>query len=353
MAFAPVDRSCSPSCAILRRRRVAVASCALASVLVDPAILAGTLCAEMNSAAPNEGPSAWPELPLAEWQDTCATLHMWTQIIGKVRLALAPPVNHWWQVTLYVTPRGLTTSPIPRGTRTFAIDFDFLDHALRFATSDGDLGALPLRQQPVANFYAETRAALRSLDLDVAIRGTPVEVEDPIPFELDRRHAAYDPDAAQRFWRVLCQASRVFTDFRSRFIGKVSPVHFFWGGFDLAVTRFSGRRAPRHGPLPNVPDFVVQEAYSHEVSSLGFWPGGGPVSGPAFYAYAYPEPEGFNDAPVAPEGAYYSRELGEFLLPYEIVRSAASPDAALLAFAQTTYEAAADRAGWERAALER
>jgi Family of unknown function (DUF5996) len=307
----------------------------------------------MERAAPNEEPSAWPELPLAAWEDTYATLHLWTQIIGKVRLALAPLINHWWQATLYVTPRGLTTSPIPRGTRTFAIELDFIDHTLRFATSDGELGALPLQRQPVADFYAATMAALRSLDLEVSIRSTPVEIDGPIPFELDRRHASYDPDAAQRFWRVLVQANRVFTDFRSRFIGKVSPVHFFWGAFDLAVTRFSGRRAPRHGPVPNVPDFVVQEAYSHEVSSLGFWPGGGPVSEPVFYAYAYPEPEGFKETQIAPSGAYYSQDLGEFLLPYEIVRSAPSPDAALLAFAQSTYEAAADLAGWERAALER
>jgi hypothetical protein len=307
----------------------------------------------MERAAPKESASAWPELPLAEWQDTYATLHLWTQVVGKVRLALAPLINHWWQATLYVTARGLTTSPIPFGTRTFAIDFDFLDHALRIGTSDGGLGALPLRRQTVADFYAATMATLRSLDLDVSIWSTPVEIENPVPFELDRRHDAYDPDAAQRFWRILVQTDRVLTDFRSRFVGKVSPVHFFWGAFDLAVTRFSGRRAPKHGPAPNVADFVVQEAYSHEVSSIGFWPGGGPVSGPVFYAYSYPEPEGFKEARVAPEGAYYSEELGEFLLPYEIVRSATSPDAALLAFAQTTYEAAANLAHWERAALER
>lgn len=307
----------------------------------------------MGRAVPNDGASAWPELPLAEWQDTYATLHLWTQIIGKVRLALAPFLNHWWQATLYVTPRGLTTSPIAYGTRTFAIDFDFIDHTLRFATSDGGVGTLPLRRQSVADFYAATMAALRALDVDVSIWSRPVEIERPVPFELDRQHAAYDPDAAQRFWRVLVQTDRVLTDFRARFIGKVSPVHFFWGAFDLAVTRFSGRRAPMHGPVPNVADFVVQEAYSHEVSSLGFWPGGGPVPEPVFYAYAYPEPEGFKETRVAPEGAYYHQELGEFLLPYEIVRSAASPDAALLAFAQTTYEAAADLARWERAALER
>lgn len=296
---------------------------------------------------------AWPALPLAGWQDTYATLHMWTQVVGKVRLALAPPINHWWQVTLYVTPRGLTTSAMPHGTRTFAIDFDFLDHALRIVTSDGGVRAFPLRPEPVADFYAATFAALRELGLDVRIWGTPVEVEAPVPFERDHQHASYDPDAAQRFWRILVQADRVFTEFRSRFLGKVSPVHFFWGGFDLAVTRFSGRGAPKHGPVPNVADFVVQEAYSHEVSSLGFWPGGGPLPEPVFYAYASPEPPGFKEAWVEPEGAYYSQDLGEFLLPYEAVRTAASPGDALLRFAESTYAAAADLARWDRAALER
>jgi hypothetical protein len=307
----------------------------------------------MTRAETSSSAGVWPALPLAEWQDTYATLHLWTQIVGKVRLALAPPINHWWQVTLYVTPRGLTTSAIPHGTRTFAIDFDFLDHALRIVTSDGGVSTLPLRQQPVADFYAATLAALRELDLDIRIWGTPVEIEGPIPFAQDRQHASYDPDAVQRFWRILVQADRVFTDFRSRFLGKVSPVHFFWGGFDLAVTRFSGRGAPRHGPVPNVADFVVQEAYSHEVSSLGFWPGGGPLPEPVFYAYAAPEPPGFKEARVEPEGAYYSQDLGEFLLPYEAVRTAASPDDALLRFAESTYAAAADLARWDRAALER
>ena len=306
----------------------------------------------MSKAAPIDG-GAWPELPLAGWQDTYATLHLWTQIVGKVRLALAPPLNHWWQATLYVTPRGLTTSPIPRGTRTFAIDFDFLDHTLRIATSDGRVSTRPLRPEPVADFYAATVAALRDLDLDVRIWSTPVEIEAPIPFELDYQHAAYDPEAAQRFWRILVQAERVFTGFRSRFLGKVSPAHLFWGALDLAVTRFSGRSAPRHGPVPNIADHVVQEAYSHEVSSLGFWPGGGPLPEPVFYAYASPEPPGFKEARVEPEGAYYSQVMGEFVLPYEVVRTSASPDAALLSFAQSTYAAAADLAGWERAALER
>ncbi len=306
----------------------------------------------MPRAVSIEGAGIWPELSFPEWQETCATLHLWAQIIGKVRLALAPPVNHWWQVTLYVTPRGLTTSSIPYGTSTFAIDFDFLDHTLRIATSDGRVSTRPLRAEPVADFYAATVASLRDLDLKVPIWSTPVEIEAPIPFEQDYQHAAYDPDAAQRFWRVLVQTDRVFTEFRSRFLGKVSPVHLFWGGLDLAVTRFSGRRAPVHGPVPNIADFVVQEAYSHEVSSLGFWPGG-PLSEPIFYAYAYPEPEGFKETRVEPDGACYSPDLGEFVLPYEVVRTAASPDAALLSFAQSTYAAAANLARWERAALER
>ena len=302
--------------------------------------------------AENGGGAAWPELTLAGRQDTYDTLHMWTQVVGKVRLKLAPLINHWWQVTLYVTPRGLTTSAIPYGTRTFAIDFDFLDDVLRIATSDGDVRTVPLRPQPVAEFYRETMAALESLGLAVKIWPVPSEVASPIRFDQDRTHAAYDPEAVRRFWRVLVQAERVLTDFRARFLGKVSPVHFFWGGFDLAVTRFSGRRAPQHGPVPNIPDFVVQEAYSHEVSSLGFWLGAG-VSEPVFYAYAYPEPEGFKEAKVAPDAAFYSPDFAEFLLPYEAVRTAASPDDALLAFAQSTYEAAADCARWDRAALER
>jgi hypothetical protein len=301
----------------------------------------------------NPQPQPWPELPLAKWQDTYATLHMWTQVVGKIRLALAPHINHWWQVTLYVTPRGLTTSAIPHGVRTFAIDFDFIDHQLHIAVNDGRVKTIPLKPQSVADFHAAVMAALRELDIKVSIWSTPVEIEAPIPFERDRQHASYDADAAQRLWRILVQSDRVLNRFRSGFLGKVSPVHFFWGGFDLAVTRFSGATAPRHGPVPNVPDSVVQEAYSHEVSSLGFWPGGGPLAEPVFYAYASPEPKGFKDAPVAPEGARYSPELGEFLLPYEVVRTAASPDDALLAFAESTYAAAADLGHWNRAALER
>jgi len=288
----------------------------------------------------------WPSLPLEAWRDTYATLHMWTQVIGKIRLALAPMVSHWWQVTLYVTPRGLTTSPIPYGTRLFQIDFDFLDHKLLIQTADGETRTLALGPRSVADFYRETMAALRSLGIEVRIWTTPVEVEDRTPFEQDHKHAAYDPNYAQ-------QATRVLTDFRSRFIGKVSPVHFFWGAFDLAITRFSGRPAPQHPGAPYLAKFVAREAYSHEVSSCGFWPGGGPVDRAVFYAYAYPEPEGFNKYPIHPQEAFYSEALREFLLPYDAVRTAESPDQILLAFLQSTYEAAANLGKWDRAAIER
>jgi uncharacterized protein DUF5996 len=295
----------------------------------------------------------WPTLPLDAWRDTYATLHLWTQIIGKVRLALAPMINHWWQVTLYVTSRGLTTSPMAYGTRTVQIEFDFLDHQLRIETSDGDHRSFTLAPRSVAEFYSETMAALKSLGIAVSIWSTPVEVEDRTPFEQDDKHAAYDKDYAQRFWRVLVQADRIFTEFRSRFIGKVSPVHFFWGACDMAVTRFSGRAAPEHPGAPNVARFVAREAYSHEVSSCGFWPGGGAVAMPVFYAYAYPEPEGFKEYPIQPREAFYSPEMREFILPYDTVRTAPSPDSVLLAFLQSTYEAAANLSQWERAKLER
>src|SRR2546421_6069770 len=295
----------------------------------------------------------WPSLPLDGWRDTYATLHLWTQIIGKVRLALAPMINHWWQVTLYVTSRGLTTSPMPYGTRTVQIEFDFLDHQLRIETSDGDRRSLTLAPRSVAEFYRETMASLKSLGIAVSIWSTPVEVEDRTPFEEDEKHAAYDADYAQRFWRVLVQTDRILKEFRSRFIGKVSPVHFFWGACDMAVTRFSGRAAPEHPGAPNVARFVAREAYSQEVSSCGFWPGGGVVEMPVFYAYAYPEPEGFKDYPIQPREAFYSPAMREFLLPYETVRTATSPDSILLAFLQSTYEAAASLSRWERAALER
>ena len=295
----------------------------------------------------------WPSLFLTEWKDTYATLHMWTQVVGKIRLVQSPMVNHWWQVPLYVTARGLTTSVMPYGTRTFEIDFDFIDHKLVINTSDGKTGTLALEPRSVADFYQETMAALRSLGIEVNIWTTPVEVADPIPFEQDGKHTAYDPVYVQRFWHVLVQASRVFTEFRSRFIGKVSPVHFFWGSFDLAVTRFSGRSAPEHpGGVPNMADWVTREAYSHEVSSCGFWPGGGDVE-PLFYAYAYPQPDGFKDYSVQPDSAFYNQDLGEFVLPYDVVRTSKSPDQLLLTFLQSTYEAAANLSKWDRAALER
>jgi hypothetical protein len=305
------------------------------------------------TAAPKE--PVWPALPLGEWRDTYATLHMWMQIIGKTRLALAPMENHWWQVPLYVTPRGLTTSAMPYGNRTCAVDLDFLDHALLVRANDGAARRLSLAPRTVADFYAEYLGTLRSLGFEVAFRRRgPVEVEIAIPFAEDRTHASYDADAANRCWRILVQADRVMKRFRGRFLGKASPVHFFWGSFDLAATRFSGRRAPRHpGGAPNCPDYVMVEAYSHECSSCGFWPGGGAFPEPAFYAYAYPEPPGYGERAVRPDGARYSTTAREFILPYEAVRNAVDPDEALLQFLQTTYEAAADLARWDRAALER
>ena len=295
----------------------------------------------------------WPPLPYPAWKDTCATLHLWTQIVGKIRLARTPWANHSWHVTLYVTPRGLGTSPIPDDGRAFQIEFDFIDHALLIATSDGGGQRLPLAPMSVADFHDRLMAALAGLGISVRIDGSPNEVPDPIPFRADREHAAYDPDAAQRFWRVLVQADRVLKQFRTGFLGKVSPVHFFWGSFDLAVTRFSGRRAPLHpGGIPHLPDAVTREAYSHEVSSAGFWPGGGAIDYPAFYAYAYPAPEGFASAPVRPAAAFFHEALGEFILPYDAVRTADAPDATLLDFLQSTYEAAANAAGWDRAALD-
>jgi len=295
----------------------------------------------------------WPSLPWDEWRDTCATLHMWTQVVGKIRLAHAPAVNHWWHVPLYVTSRGLTTSPIPYDTRLFQIDFDFIDHRLTIQTSDPAADSFALEPIAVADFYAELMGRLRALGLDTRIWTTPVEIPDPIPFERDREHRAYDRDRAQRFWRILAQAHRLFTAFRGRFIGKTSPVHFFWGSFDLAVTRFSGRVAPVHPGAPNVSDGVTREAYSHEVSSCGFWPGGPGMPKPVFYAYAYPQPAGYGDWKIRPSGAFYSGEFGEFLLPYDDVRQAASPDATLLEFLQSSYDGAATLARWDRASLER
>ena len=296
----------------------------------------------------------WPALPLDSWRGTYDTLHMWAQIVGKTRLALAPPENHWWQVALYLTPRGLTTSGMPHGDRTFAVDFDFIDHHLYVRTSDGAVGSLALVPQTVAEFFAAYSGLLQSLDLSVAIYPVPVEVETAIPFAQDREHAAYDADAANRCWRILVQADRVLKRFRGEFVGKSSPVHFFWGGFDLAATRFSGRPAPLHpGGVPNCPAWVMEQAYTHECSSCGFWPGGGLIAEPAFYAYAYPTPGGFGERRVQPSAAFYSHELGEFILPYEAVRAAGAPEETLLAFFQSAYEAAADLGGWDRTALER
>ncbi len=295
----------------------------------------------------------WPALPYEAWKDTCTTLHLWTQIVGKIRLAQTPWTNHSWHVTLYVTPRGLTTSPIPYAGRAFQIDFDFIDHVLLIQTSAGEVRRLSLEPRSVAEFHDTLMAALAELGIRVRIHGSPNEVTDPIPFREDRAHAAYDAEYVQRFWRVLLQADRLFKEFRTRFLGKVSPVHFFWGSFDHAVTRFSGRTAPPHpGGIPNLPDAVTREAYSHEVSSAGFWPGGGAVDYPAFYSYAYPTPPGFGDMPVRPQAAFFHDQLGEFILPYDAVRNAAEPDATLLDFLQTTYEAAANAANWDRAALE-
>ena len=295
----------------------------------------------------------WPALPLAEWKDTYSTLHMWTQIVGKIRLALTPLVNHWWNVPLYVAPRGLSTSAIPYNDRFFQITFDFISHLLLIETTDSSTKTIALRSRSVAEFYQEMLAALKSLGMPVTIWTTPVEVADRTPFEKDQKHSTYDPEYAQRVWRILAQTSRVLTEFRSRFIGKVSPVHFFWGAFDLAVTRFSGRTAPSHPGVPNCGLFVMVEAYSHEVSSCGFWPGGGLIDEPAFYAYAYPEPQGFKEYPIQPPEAFYHREISEFLLPYDVVRSAKSPDEVLLSFLQSTYEAEAMCAKWDRAGLER
>jgi Family of unknown function (DUF5996) len=298
--------------------------------------------------------SPWPNLPLSAWSDTCETLHRWTQVVGKVRMALTPLVNHWWNVTLYVTSRGLTTSPIPHGVRTFEIAFDFLDHRLSIATSDGMAEHLDLAAMSVADFYAELMARLRRLGIEVHIWTMPSEIANAVPFEQDRAHAQYDPDAAQRFWRALVQSDRVLQTFRSRFIGKVSPVHFFWGSFDLAVTRFSGRTAPAPGgATPNVASWVMAEAYSHEVSSCGFWPGNGGYGRAAFYVYAYPEPPGYGGTPLRTTEGFYDTGLGQFILPYDAVRQSPDPDALLLGFLQETYEAAAILGRWDRQALER
>ena len=296
---------------------------------------------------------AWPELPYERWKETYATLHLWTQVVGKIRLAQSPWLNHSWHVPLYVTARGLTTSSIPYGVRVFDMAFDFIDHALTLRVSDGHERRLSLRPRTVADFYAEVMAMLDALGLSVRIDPVPNEIADAIPFNRDSKHSAYDPEYAQRFWRILLQVDRVFSQFRTSFLGKCSPVHFFWGSFDLAVTRFSGRAAPPHpGGIPHLQDTIVREAYSHEVSSAGFWPGGSGVEYPVFYSYAYPEPRGYRDTAVRPSAAAFNAQLGEFMLRYDAVRSAPDPDATLLEFLQSTYEAAANSAQWDRAGLE-
>lgn len=303
----------------------------------------------------------WPALPLEEWGETYATLHMWTQVIGKICLAQTPLVNHWWNVPLYVTSRGLTTSAMPYGERTFEINFDFVDHRLLINCDDGAIDGLALEPRSVADFYREVMRALGRLGIEVKIWPVPVEVENPIPFAQDEEHAAYDAEYAQRWWRILVRANRVFEEFRALFVGKCSPVHFFWGSFDLAVTRFSGRRAPaREGADP-----ITREAYSHEVISHGFWPGrrasgaveraasDGSISAPAFYSYTAPEPAGLKEARIRPAPAFYSREMSEFILLYDDVRRASAPEQVLTEFLQSTYEAGADLAQWDRAVLER
>jgi hypothetical protein len=295
----------------------------------------------------------WPELPYAAWKDTAATLQLWTQIVGKIRLAATPWLNHSWHVTLRVTARGLATPLISTRDCDFQIELDFVDHTLWIRTGDGQSRQVMLRPVSVAEFYADVMIALRELGIALRIDEMPNEISDAVRFSEDRVHAAYDPDFANRFWRVLTRSHAAFSHFRTAFLGKASPVHFFWGSFDLAVTRFSGRSAPPHpGGIPHLPDAVVREAYSHEVSSAGFWPGGGPIDYPAYYSYAYPAPEGFGAAPVRPAQAFFSKELGEFILPYDAVRTAADPDAALMDFLQSTYAAAAESGKWDRGNLE-
>src|SRR5437870_1087885 len=289
----------------------------------------------------------WPELPLNSWQDTYATLHMWTQIVGLIRLALTPLLNHWWNVTLYLAARGLTTSPIPYQGRLFEIRFDFIDHKVIIETSDGRTRHMHLAARPVAEFHREMFDILASLDIQVKVHGKPDEVPDPIPFAEDYTHKSYHPEFAHRFWRILISVETVFQEFRSRFIGKGSPVHFFWGSFDLAVTRFSGREAPER------PDSINREAYSHEVISAGFWPGSGDIKGPAFYCYAAPEPEGLKTAVIRPARAFYHTGMSEFILMYDDIRGAKSPAVELMEFLQSSYEAAANLAKWNRKALER
>lgn len=305
--------------------------------------------ADSNAQSSPARSETWPSLPLEEWKETCATLHMWTQVVGKIRLAQTPLVNHWWNVPLYVTARGLTTSAMPYHERTFEIAFDFIDHNLDIRTSDGATRQLRLTPRTVADFYQQVMRLLAELDIEVKIWTMPVEIPDPVPFEKDEIHAAYDAEYASRFWRILLQTGKVFEEFRSRFVGKCSPVHFFWGSFDLAVTRFSGRRAPeRPGADP-----ITSEAYSHEVISHGFWPGSGPVQAAAIYSYTAPEPPALSGEKIRPEKAFYHEQMKEFLLYYDDLRRADSPEEALMEFLQSTYEAGARLARWDRASLER
>jgi hypothetical protein len=308
------------------------------------------MVAPPNKPPPVDDQGTWPSLLLADWQDTHDTLHMWMQIVGKTRLALAPKQNHWWHVPLYVSSRGLTTTPIPYGLRTFEVEFDFIEHRLIVETSEGTIREIALRAQAVADFYREYTNVLAELGILVNLWPVPVEVDHPIPFLADRLHASYDAAHAHRFFRMLLQADRITKRFQGRFLGKTSPVHFFWGAFDLALTRFSGRRAPQH---TDTEWWVLREANSHEEISVGFWPGSGTVAEPAFYAYTRPEPPGLASSAIRPAAAYYSRELGDFILPYEMVRSASSPDEVVLDFYQSAYDAGADLARWDRAALDR
>jgi Family of unknown function (DUF5996) len=296
---------------------------------------------------------AWPDIPFPPWKETCATLHLWTQIVGKYRLARTPWINHSWHATFYVTSRGLTTSPIPADACSVQFDFDFIDHQLIGTVSDGSLASVALEPMTVADFHRRFLELTDQLGVRIEFNGKPNEIPDAVPFASDTMHRSYDAEAVHRFWRALVQGDRVLKDFRTGFLGKASPVHLFWGSFDLAVTRFSGRRAPLHpGGIPALPDAVTREAYSHEVSSAGFWPGGGPVDYPAFYSYAYPAPDGFSSQRVAPQEAFFDQKAGEFILPYSVVRDAPDPDQTLLAFLESTYDAAARLGSWDRVALE-
>lgn len=310
-----------------------------------------TITMSQSAPPPIRDNAVWPEIPQTAWYETCATIQLWAQMVGKIRLELTPPINHTWNVTLYPTVRGLTTSPMPHGTRTLQIDFDFLDHLLVLQTSDGGYRVIPLKSIPVADFYRQLMAALDDLDTPVHILTTPCEIAQPIPFEQDHQPRVFDWECALIFWRILLQTTRVFTSFRARFTGKVSPIHLFWGALDLACTRFSGRSAPEHPSMPGLPDRVTRDAYSHEVSSCGFWPGA-PGIAPFFYSYAYPEPPGYKESPILPAQARFDSNLGEFVLAYDDVRMSPDPDSALLQFLQSTYEAAADCARWDRASLE-